>query len=136
MNVSILVPPGELTDKITILEIKSRRVKDKNKLSTVREDLRLLKSSLAGLLNEHKNKAVKFRTLKKKLYNINVQLWDIENVIRALEDKKDFGKKFVETARAVYITNDKRSAVKNEINSLFGSSLREVKQYSKYKQAK
>lgn len=135
MNILILVPPGELTDKITILEIKSRRVKDKSKLKTIHTDLKLLKSSLTTLLKQHKNKKVKFAALKKKLYAINVRLWDIENVIRTLEDKKDFGKKFIETARLVYITNDERSTVKNKINSLFGSSLREVKQYSKYKSA-
>jgi hypothetical protein len=71
--------------------------------------------------------------LKLKLHGINLKLWNIENVIRSLEAGEDFGKKFVDYARRVYITNDKRSEVKNEINRLFGSTITEIKEYSKYK---
>jgi hypothetical protein len=120
-------------DKITILEIKSRRVKDKKKLASVKKELGLLKISLADLLKENKSKKIKFSGLKKKLYAINVKLWDIEDEIRKLEVKKDFGEKFVQLARSVYITNDERSKAKNAVNTLFGSQLNEVKQYVKYK---
>jgi septal ring factor EnvC (AmiA/AmiB activator) len=133
MNVAIFVPPGELADKITILEIKSRRVKDTKKLASVKKELGLLKISLAELLKENKNKKIRLSTLKKKLYGINAKLWDIEDEIRKLELKKDFGEKFIRLARAVYITNDERSKAKSAINTLFGSQLNEVKQYVKYK---
>lgn len=133
MNVVITVPPGELVDKITILEIKQKKVKDKPKLSIVKKDLGLLKITLSVLLKASRGKALQFKRLKLRLYAINLRLWNIENVIRELEDKKEFGRKFITAARSVYITNDKRSKVKNEINTLFGSSLSEVKQYSKYK---
>jgi septal ring factor EnvC (AmiA/AmiB activator) len=133
MNVAIFVPPGELADKITILEIKSRRVKDTKKLASVKKELGLLKISLAELLKENKNKKIRLSTLKKKLYGINAKLWDIEDEIRKLELKKDFGEKFIRLARSVYITNDERSKAKSAINTLFGSQLNEVKQYVKYK---
>jgi hypothetical protein len=133
MNVAIFVPPGELADKITILEIKSRRVKDTKKLASVKKELGLLKISLAELLKENKNKKIRLSALKKKLYGINAKLWDIEDEIRKLELKKDFGEKFIRLARAVYITNDERSKAKSAINTLFGSQLNEVKQYVKYK---
>lgn len=133
MNVTIHVPPGELVDKITILEIKSRRVKDRTKLTLVKKELKLLKGSLALLIKEHKGKAAKLDLLKKELYKINLTLWNIEDVIRRLEAKKDFGQQFIKTARSVYITNDKRSVLKNKISSLFGSTLKEVKHYIKYK---
>ena len=133
MIVMIPVPPGELADKITILEIKSRKVKDKTKLATVKKELNLLKSSLEKLLKEYPNTKRKFAVLKKKLRGINLKLWNIEDVIRKLEAKKDFGAEFIKTARAVYITNDLRSETKNKINSMFGSKLYEVKHYVKYK---
>lgn len=133
MNVLIPVPPGELADKITILEIKSRRVKDKKKLGTVKNELKLLKAEMAKLLKENPKIKSRFTLLKKKLRGINLKLWNIEDVIRKLEAKKDFGAGFIQTARAVYITNDLRSEAKNKINSLFGSKLYEVKHYVKYK---
>lgn len=133
MNVVILVPPGEMADKITILEIKSRRVKDKHKLALVKKELRLLRITQATLLKEHKTKKIKFTALKKKLYSVNLKLWNIEDEIRKLEAKKDFDEGFIKLARSVYITNDMRAKIKNDINALFGSSLREVKQYVNYK---
>ena len=70
---------------------------------------------------------------KQKLLTVNKKLWDIENRIRTKEAKQNFDKGFIELARLVYITNDKRSEVKNKINILFGSAIKEVKQYTKYK---
>lgn len=131
--VAISVPPGELVDKITILEIKSRRVKNKQKLSSVKSDVSLLKKSLNALLKGYKNKVAKFKSLKQKLYKVNLKLWVIEDRIRILEKDKNFGSEFIKLARSVYITNDERSTVKNQINELLGSTLNEVKQYVKYK---
>lgn len=134
MNVVVLVSPGELVDKITILEIKLAKIKNKEKLGYVRNELKLLKANLSTLMVsvEHKKLLPRLKKLKLNLYGINLNLWHIENVIRSLEAKKDFGNKFVVYARRVYITNDKRSEVKNEINMLFGSTITEVKEYSKY----
>ncbi len=133
LKIKIPVSPGELADKITILEIKSKRVKDKLKLKSVKAELKLLQKEAALLLKTNTKRAGKFKILKAKLYRINTALWNIENVIRALEGKKEFSKKFVQTARSVYINNDKRSEIKNSINKLFGSAIKEVKEYSKYK---
>jgi hypothetical protein len=134
MNVVVLVSPGELLDKITILEIKMVKIKNKEKLVYVKNELKLLKANLSTLMVsvEHKKLLPRLKKLKLNLHGINLKLWNIENVIRNLEAKKDFGNKFVEYARRVYITNDKRSGIKNEINRLFGSTITEVKEYSKY----
>ncbi|MBZ0201939.1 MAG: DUF6165 family protein [Ignavibacteria bacterium] len=132
MNAVILVSIGELVDKITILEIKKERIKDTTKLRYINKEMKLLKSSLSIALKENKPIQRDLLKLKQDLFAINLQLWNIENIIRKLEADKDFGKKFIANARKVYLTNDKRSALKNEINGLFGSSLNEVKQYTKY----
>ncbi|MFI5211600.1 MAG: DUF6165 family protein [Ignavibacteria bacterium] len=135
MNVVVLVSPGELVDKITILEIKLIKIRNKEKLKAVKHELKLLKANLTTLMSsvEHKKLLSRLKDLKLKLHGINLKLWNIENVIRSLEASEDFGKKFVDYARRVYITNDMRSEVKNEINRLFGSTITEVKEYSKYK---
>ena len=135
MNVVVLVSPGELLDKITILEIKLVKIKNAEKLKAVRNELKLLKANLATLMTsvEHKKLIPQLKSLKSELYGINLKLWNIENIIRSLEAKKDFKSKFIDYARRVYITNDKRSEVKNGINKLFGSTITEVKEYSKYK---
>ncbi len=135
MNVVVLVSPGELVDKITILEIKLIKIRNKEKQKAVKHELKLLKANLTTLMSsvEHKKLLSRLKDLKLKLHGINLKLWNIENVIRSLEASEDFGKKFVDYARRVYITNDMRSEVKNEINRLFGSTITEVKEYSKYK---
>lgn len=133
MNAAILVSPGELIDKITILEIKKSRIKQKEKLKAVIRELKLLKITLAEMLKYNKKITVKLSGEKKKLKAVNTQLWNIENSIRAKEAKGKFDKEFIKLARSVYITNDKRSEIKNNINKLFGSSIHEVKQYRSYK---
>ncbi len=133
MNAAILVSPGELIDKITILEIKNSRIKQKEKLKAVKSELKLLKITLAEMLKYNKKITVKLSVEKKKLKAVNTQLWNIENSIRAMEAKGKFDKEFIKLARSVYITNDKRSEIKNNINKLFGSSIHEVKQYRSYK---
>jgi len=132
MQVMIPASAGELVDKITILEIKKSRIKDKMKLVHINIELGLLKNSLVEILKQNKKLTTKLAVLKKKLKAINTSLWDTENVIRGLEAKKDFGSKFIQYARSVYITNDKRSEIKAEINKLFGSGINEVKQYTGY----
>ena len=133
MNAMIPVSPGELVDKITILEIKKKNIKAAAKLKLIKTEL----SHLTTILNEmiSNSKRIKPAVLKekKKLLTVNKKLWDIENRIRAKEAKQSFDKGFIELARLVYITNDKRSETKNRINILFGSAIKEVKQYSKYK---
>jgi predicted nucleic acid-binding Zn-ribbon protein len=132
MNAVILVSPGELLDKITILEIKKSRIKQKERLGVIKKELTLLNISLSEMLKIKKKLKTSLSKEKKNLYSTNLKLWNIENKIRAKEAKKLFDKEFIELARAVYITNDTRSAIKNDINLLFGSSIHEVKQYSRY----
>ncbi len=133
MNAAILVSPGELIDKITILEIKRSKIKAKQKLSAVTGELKLLKVTLEEILKYNKKITVKLSKEKKNLRAVNLKLWNIENKIRLKEAKGKFDKEFISLARSVYITNDKRSEIKNRINMLFGSTIHEVKQYSRYK---
>lgn len=132
INAIIPVAPGELVDKITILEIKKKKIKQKTKTALISKELEYLKITLDELINTKRKVKAPFTAAKKKLYNINLKLWDIENKIRAKEAKQIFDKEFIQLARSVYKTNDKRSEIKNSINNLFGSSFHEVKQYSSY----
>ena len=126
----ILVPiaPGELIDKITILEIKCERITDKAKLKNVQHELVLLEKT--WIESSHSGRDIIAQ--RKALKEINETLWEIEDDIRVCESKGDFGEKFRELARSVYITNDKRAAVKREINTLLGSSIFEEKSYADY----
>jgi len=116
---------GELVDKITILEIKSERIGGASKLTNVRVELELLAAALArfGALPSRAGE------LKAELRRINGALWEIEDQIRDCERINDFGAKFVELARGVYLTNDRRSAVKRQLNELAGSVIVEEKSY-------
>lgn len=133
MKAIIPVSPGELVDKITILEIKKKNVKAASKLKIIKTELLLLQKILSEMMSASNRIKTAILTEKKKLMGVNRQLWDIENRIRAMEAKQSFDKEFIEIARLVYITNDKRSAIKNKINILFGSSIKEIKQYSRYR---
>ena len=133
MKIVIPVSAGELVDKITILEIKSLHIKDTGKVNAVKKEKQLLNLALSSVIAQKKIKQNKFRPLKEKLYSVNLKLWNIENTIRKLEAEKDFGDKFTVTARKVYLTNDKRSVIKKEINQLFGPGLDEIKEYPEYK---
>ena len=133
MNAVIPVSPGELFDKVTILEIKKRKIKDKRKLESVNKELALLNISVNSMLKKHKRKRASLMRQKAALKAVNLKLWSIEDSIRLMESRKDFGSAFVKKAREVYITNDKRSEIKNRINRLFGSAISEVKQYTKYR---
>jgi hypothetical protein len=120
---------GELLDKITILEIKLTKIKDKEKLYNIQKEFDTL-SPLAHKLFESNDGQLQNHYLE--LAKINGELWDIEDWIRDCEREKRFDKEFVELARSVYITNDKRSEVKKIINILTSSGLVEEKSYKSY----
>lgn len=121
---------GELIDKITILEIKVANIQDAGKLKNVSHELNVLNTKIDVLLDDA-GKA-KLAPLKNDLKAVNQELWIIEDDIRDCEFAKDFSDKFIQLARAVYVTNDKRANVKKEINLAFGSELIEEKSYKDY----
>lgn len=127
-TIPIEIAPGELIDKITILEIKLERMTDPAKLANVKIEWDTLTASLA----EHAAPSDALTALTLELKKINEELWVIEDDIRDCERDKDFGPKFVELARSVYFTNDRRAAVKRRINELLGSKLIEEKSYAAY----
>lgn len=118
------VSAGELFDKISILEIKNERIADPDKLANIRAELEALRSAAAGLTPP----AETLSAIKK----VNEELWEIEDAIRVCESKKEFGDEFVKLARSVYFTNDRRAALKREINEAVGSRLVEEKSYEDY----
>lgn len=122
------ISAGELFDKISILEIKKNKIKDKNKRNIILKEL----SSLQETASENIQKSKSIIKLYKKLKSINLKLWKIEDDIRDCERKNNFDSKFIKLARAVYFTNDERSRFKNKINSLTKSNISEVKSYKKY----
>ncbi len=129
MEIQINISVGELIDKITILQIKKEKIKDLEKLKIVSHELELLENSLNSFEKSKKNELENFMIELKK---INQKLWTIEDDIRLLEKNKKFDDNFIELARSVYITNDKRFEIKNKINRLFSSNIEEVKSYEEY----
>lgn len=130
MLIEAPVSLGELIDKITILEIKVANISDAGKLKNVTHELNVLNAKVDSLLdNAGKSKLA---PLQKSLKDINQELWIIEDDIRDCEFAKDFSDKFIQLARAVYVTNDKRAKVKKDINLAFGSELIEEKSYKDY----
>jgi Mg2+ and Co2+ transporter CorA len=121
----IEVSNGELLDKVSILEIKMEKITDKDKLRNISKEFNLLKPLAGEILGQ-------VRELFTRLKDINRALWDIEDRIREFESRKDFGGKFVETARQVYRMNDERARIKKEINERTGSGLVEEKSYQEY----
>ncbi len=117
---------GELIDKIAILEIKSRRISDGDKLRNVRRELALLERSLNGAGLDHAS----LGGLKGELTAVNERLWEIEDEIRSCERNGEFGDRFVALARSVHVANDRRAAIKREINRLFDSAIVEEKCYA------
>ena len=126
----ILIPgsPGELADKITILEIKADRISDTSKRSNVLLELEALQRSF----EENVSISHTLNNLKKDLKSVNEKLWDIEDDIRSCERHTDFGPRFIKLARSVYFENDIRAALKKEINLLLGSQIIEEKSYAAY----
>ena len=127
----LLVPisPGELIDKITILEIKSARMTDATKLHNVRTELTLLNETWRASAYSQVDISAEWTGLR----DVNTQLWDIEDHIRDQERDGKFDQKFIELARAVYVTNDERAAIKRRINAKLGSQLVEEKSYKEYR---
>lgn len=127
---SILAPisAGELVDKITILRVKAERIGDPAKEANVRKELALLEGIAAKALTP----SAELDALTVELTAINAALWDIEDGKRACERNQTFGPEFVELARRVYMDNDKRAAVKRQINALTGSDIVEEKSYKPY----
>ena len=127
MIINTPVSLGELVDKISILHIKNLNIKDSEKLKLVKEELLLLNNTLDDHVNRND-----IQLHLDSLIAINSKLWVIEDDIRDCERNKIFDQKFIDLARSVYFTNDKRSAVKLEINKKFGSKIIEVKSYEQY----
>ena len=128
LAVKVEISPGELIDKITILRIKSERIGDEAKLKNVRTELDILQKTQA----EEVPQSDEMVRLEEALKTVNEALWEIEDDIRDCERKGDFGAEFIRLARAVYVTNDKRAALKKEINLLLGSTIVEEKSYAEY----
>tara|TARA_Y100000991_G_C21853102_1_gene297541 strand:- start:95 stop:478 length:384 start_codon:yes stop_codon:yes gene_type:complete len=126
--IEVEISYGELFDKISILEIKKNKLKSLNGLKKVSLELSLLKEAL----KKSKINLLLVEDLKKELKIINTQLWNIEDKIREKESEKNFDDEFIKLARNVYITNDKRSSIKNKINISLKSKVFEVKSYKNY----
>ena len=127
MIINTPVSLGELVDKISILHIKNLNIKDSEKIKLVKEELSMLNKTLDDHINRND-----IQPHLDSLIAINTKLWIIEDDIRDCERNKIFDQKFIDLARSVYFTNDKRSEVKLEINKKFGSKIIEVKSYEKY----
>tara|TARA_B110000116_G_C16481474_1_gene422707 strand:- start:95 stop:478 length:384 start_codon:yes stop_codon:yes gene_type:complete len=127
MIINAPISLGELIDKISILIIKKKNITDQKKLDFIKDELQILQSTLDESVDKKK---IEFYL--NELISINSQLWKIEDEIRDCERGKNFDQKFIDLARSVYITNDKRSDIKLEINNFFGSKLVEVKSYERY----
>ena len=130
-KITVEISPGELLDKISILEIKIEKIKDNDSISQIQKEYKILKSGQRALMEITPEKEG-IEKLFLNLKSINLILWDIEDKIRVCEKNKDFSKKFIELARNVYINNDKRAKIKSELNKLLGSNIKEVKKYADY----
>ena len=122
------ISAGELMDKITILEIKKVKITDPEKQVIINKELNSLHSTYQASLTH----SPELQEQITKLKNINLKLWDIEEGKRECERQKDFGDKFIQLARSVYIENDNRDKIKAEINRLTNSTISEVKSYKTY----
>jgi hypothetical protein len=124
--VLVEISPGELLDKLTILQIKSQRIMDGAKLANVLRELETLAAVWAKVAP---HPPAELQSVTSELRTVNETLWDVEDALRRAEAAGDFGRDFVELARSVYRHNDRRSALKRQINELLGSRLMEEKSY-------
>ena len=122
------ISAGELLDKISILEIKLEKIKDKNDLENIKKEYNILKEVQSNNLELTDQIKKLFISIKK----INLILWNVEDKLRICEKNKDFSQTFINLARDVYLNNDKRAKIKSDINKILGSNIREVKQYVDY----
>ncbi|MCI4679629.1 DUF6165 family protein [Rhodoblastus acidophilus] len=128
--VAIPVSAGELIDKITILTLKTRRVRNARKRLMAAQELAMLRLAAGPVFGSGETGAIS--TLIASLKEVNGALWDVEDALRAMERDQDFGPAFIEAARKVYRLNDERARLKNEVNALAGCALREVKEHPEY----
>jgi hypothetical protein len=128
MEIKVPISPGELIDKLTILEIKSANMSDATKLANVNIELKQLQETWRSSVFANASIDAEWKLLRE----INKKLWDIEDLIRDKEREKKFDQEFIELARAVYFTNDERATVKKQINTKLGSKIVEEKSYAKY----
>ena len=129
MKILVEISVGELFDKITILNIKTKKISDNDKLQNIHTELKTLNDQ-SKKITVSDTQALNDLVLK--LQQINEDLWDIENFKRECEAKKDFGENFIKLSRDVHFKNDKRAILKKEINLLSNSQIVEEKEYSKY----
>ena len=129
MKILAEISVGELFDKITILNIKTQKIKDTEKLNNIKNELNFLNNQ-ASSINVKDQDSLTLNIVK--LQSINEELWDIENYKRECEANKDFGEKFIQLSRDVHFKNDIRAQIKKEINVLTDSIIVEEKEYSKY----
>ena len=122
------ISAGELFDKISILEIKLEKIKDKANQEEINKEYKILKE----VQNSSIEMTEKLKTPLKEIKEVNLNLWNIEDKLRICEKNKDFGQNFIDLARGVYLNNDKRSKIKLEINNILDSNIREIKQYANY----
>jgi len=122
------ISAGELLDKISILEIKLDKIKNKNSQEEINKEYKVLKEAK----NLNINLTEKVKQLCEEIKEVNLNLWNIEDELRICEKRKDFGEKFTKLARGVYLNNDKRSKIKSEINKILGSNIKEIKLYANY----
>ena len=127
-KILVEVSVGELFDKISILEIKKDKIKDKEKLKYIIDEYNLLKEQMVDKVKLNEKLSVLFDTLK----DINSKLWVIEDDKRLCEKNSDFGEKFVKLSRDIHFLNDKRASIKLEINNQTGSKIKEIKEYTSY----
>ena len=131
----IEVSNGEIIDRHTILIIKSERNTDQAKLENVRLELDALSQGVKYVYSCAENPSI-LHDLVEKLKKVNEQLWEVEDELRILESKQDFGKDFIRKARSVYFLNDSRAELKKKLNSMTGSVIVEAKSYADYPSSK
>ena len=122
------ISAGELLDKLSILEIKIIKVKNKNNLIEIKKEHKILKKTKRVNIEN----SSKINLLFSKLKQVNLKLWNIEDKIRIYEKNKNFNKTFINLARSVYFNNDKRATIKSKINKMLNSNIKEIKQYVDY----
>ncbi|MFQ5598170.1 MAG: DUF6165 family protein [Nitrospiria bacterium] len=128
MQILAEISPGELFDKITILEIKAKKISEGRKRTNVEKELRIL----TEIRHRNIDISIELAPLIEELKTVNEKLWTIEDDIRDCERRKDFDQAFVELARSVYLSNDRRAGIKKKINELLNSNLFEEKSYQAY----
>ena len=127
-KILVEVSVGELFDKISILEIKKNKIKDKEKLKFINDEYNILKEQMINNIKLDEKLSNMFKSLKE----INTKLWVIEDDKRLCEKNSDFGDKFIKLSRDIHFLNDKRASIKLDINNYTGSKIKEIKEYKSY----